>query len=734
MHLNRKSKKGAALATLAIALGASQIGSAGAPYASSPFGSGHTLAAYGKLPVAFVPNAGQEPGGIRYVARGAGYSFAFTAKSVRVSLAKGRAVQSLSLDFVGANPRVRVSARERLGGMANYFVGSDRSRWHAGLATYREIVYRNLWPGIDMRWRGANGTLKYEFLVRPGASARAIRLAYRGVRLLSLGPSGNLLVATSRGVLEDSAPLAYQRIEGRRVLVSSRFALGRNGKAYGFVLGGHDADRPLVIDPGLRYSSFLGGAGSDTGFAIAVDDHGSAYVAGFTGSVNFPTTPGAFQAANAGDFDGFVTKLNRSGSGLVYSTYLGGTNDDLAIGIAVDERGSAYVSGLTQSGNFPTTPGAFQTSDPDPAPVPDVCNEDGFVAKLNRTGSALVYSTYHGGVGEDSANIVAVDESGNAVLAGSGDTSSFPTTPGSFQPVDPTPGPCDPEDPRPADNTGIVSKLNRSGSALVFATYLGGTSGFVNVNGMTIDEQGNVYLTGPADDDFPTTPGAFQSTDPTPGTDAFVTKLNASGSALGYSTYLGGAADESDEGGLGIGVDDHGSAYVAGRTGSPVFPITPGAYDTTFNGVDDGFVTKLNRAGSALVYSTYLGGSDTDEPHFSVAIDEDGRAWVEGTTASTDFPTTPGAVQPVYGGGVLAGFVTRLNPSGSALDYSTYLGGLGRDIANCLALDEEGMAYVTGSTRSSTFPTTPGAFDTTHNGSSDAFVTKLELQNEGSQP
>jgi hypothetical protein len=181
-------------------------------------------------------------------------------------------------------------------------------------------------------------------------------------------------------------------------------------------------------------------------------------------------------------------------------------------------------------------------------------------------------------------------------------------------------------------------------------------------------------------------------------------------------------------------VDDHGSAYVAGRTGSPVFPITPGAYDTTFNGVDDGFVTKLNRAGSALVYSTYLGGSDTDEPPFSVAIDEDGRAWVEGTTASTDFPTTPGAVQPVYGGGVLDGFVTRLNRSGSALDYSTYLGGLGRDIANCLALDEEGMAYVTGSTRSSTFPTTPGAFDTTHNGSSDAFVTKLELQNEGSQP
>jgi hypothetical protein len=370
MHLNRKGNTGAALfATLVIGLAVSQIGSAGAPYGATPFGSEHSRAAYGRLPVTFVPNVGQEPGGVRYAARGAGYSFAFTAKGVRISLAKGRVAQSLSLEFVGANPRVRVHARERLGGTANYFAGSDRSKWHAGLATYREIVYRNLWPGIDMLWRGAKGTLKYEFLVRPGASAREIRLAYRGARRLSLGPSGNLLVATSRGVLEDSRPLAYQEIEGRRVLVSSRFALGRNGQ-YGFVLGGHDADRSLVIDPGLRYSSFLGGAGSDTGFAIAVDDHGSAYVAGFTGSVDFPTTPGAFQTANAGDFDAFVTKLNRSGSALAYSTYLGGENDDLALGIAVDERGSAYVAGLTQSGNFPTTPGAFQSSVPVPGAVP----------------------------------------------------------------------------------------------------------------------------------------------------------------------------------------------------------------------------------------------------------------------------------------------------------------------------------------------------------------------------
>jgi hypothetical protein len=722
-------RMGMAFAALAIVLAGSQIGATRAPSAPLPAGSKNLVAAYGQLPVSFVPNVGQAPSGIRYTARGAGYSFAFTANRVLFSFAKARATQTFALDFLGANPRVRVQARERLGGTVNYFVGSDPLKWHTGLATYREVVYPNLWPGIDMVWRGARGRLEYEFLVRPGARAKDIRLAYRGATHLSLSPAGDLLAATRLGVLTDSRPISYQDIEGKRVSVQSRYTMESDGNGtFGFALGqGYDARYPIVIDPSLRYSTFLGGTGSDSGFSIAVDEGGNAYVAGFTGSTNLPTTAGAFQPTSAGDLDAFVTKLNRSGSALVYSTYLGGTDFDLALGITVDEGGNAYVVGLTQSGNFPTTLGAFQPTDPDPSAVADVCNEDGFVIKLNRSGSALVYSTYLGGIGEDSVNLVAVDEDRNAVLAGSGDTSNFPTTPGSFQPTDPTPGPCDPDDPRPADNTGIVSKLNRSGSALVFGTYLGGTNGFVNVNGMTIDKQANVYLTGPADGDYPTTPGAFQVADPAVGTDAYVTELRASGSALGYSTYLGGGADSSDEGGLGIGVDEHGFAYVAGRTGSPFFPTTPGAYDTTFNGIDDGFVTKLNRSGSALVYSTYLGGGGSEEPHFSVAIDEHGRAYVEGTTDSTDFPTTPGAVQTLYGGGSLDGFVSRLNRSGSALDYSTYLGGIGRDIANSVALDDEDAAYVTGSTRSSNFPTTLGAFDTTHNGSADAFVTKLEL-------
>ena len=703
------------------ALGLSQIGTTHTRSAASPAVPKQVVSRYGNVPASFVRNAGQAPRAIRYTARGAGYSFAFTTDRALLSLTKGSRTQSLALALVGANPQ-SVLARERLSGTVNYFVGSDRSKWRSGLATYRELVYRNAWPGIDMVWRGAPGALKYEFVVRPGASVRDIRLAYRGATRVSVRRDGALRIATRLGTLTDGRPLAYQRVKGRQVSVTSRYALGTT---YGFAVGKYDAGKALVIDPGLEYSTFLGGSGSDTGFSIAVDDHRNAYVAGFTVSASFPTTPGAVQPATGGSFDAFVTKLSRSGSELVYSTYLGGTNDDLGIDVAVDERGSAYLVGVTQSGNFPTTPGAFQLTDPDPSAVPDVCNEDGFVAKLNPSGSALVYSTYLGGTGEDSSNMVAVDEDGNAVVAGSGDTSTFPTTPDSFQPTDPTPGGCDPADPRPANNTGIVSKLNRSGSALVFGTYLGGTSGFVSVNSMTIDEEANVYMTGPADDDYPTTPGAFQETDPAPGTDAFVTKMSASGASLAYSTYLGGGADTSDEGGLGIGVDEDGLAYVSGRTGSPSFPTTPGAYDATLSGPDDAFVTKLNRSGSALVYSTYLGGSGFEEPHFSVAIDEDGRAYVEGTTASADFPTTPGALQPAYGGGSLDGFVTVVNRSGSALDYSTFLGGIGRDIANSVAIDEDGGAYVTGSTRSANFPTTSRAFDTTQNGSADAFVSKL---------
>jgi hypothetical protein len=332
------------------------------------------LDAYGKLPLSFVPNEGQTDKAVRYYAQGAGYGFFFTHEGARLSFAnsEGRG-HALALDFLGAEPDATLEARQRLSGKVNYLVGNDQANWHQGLPTHGELLYGGLWPGIDMAVRGEGGKLKYEFHLKPGSSVDDVRLGYRGAEGLKVGAGGELLVQTSLGVLKDAAPVSYQRIGGERVPVESRYRLTGDG-GYGFAVGSYDPRYPLVIDPGLDYSTFLGGTGFDQGFAIAVRDS-SAYVTGDTDSSNFRTTQGAFDRTFNGTEDAFVTKLNASGSALVYSTFLGGTNQDNGRGIAVDGSGRAYVTGFTDSSDFPTTQGAFDTTFNGTA-------DDAFVTKL----------------------------------------------------------------------------------------------------------------------------------------------------------------------------------------------------------------------------------------------------------------------------------------------------------------------------------------------------------------
>jgi hypothetical protein len=697
------------------------------------------LASYARMPLSFVPNAGQTDSKVRYYVQGAGYGFYFTPQAAVLALTKGAEGKeqgaALHLRFAGANSTPRIEGIQAGSGTVNYAVGRDPADWRTALPTYRGVAYRDLWPGIDMVFRGENGKLKYEFRLEPGADPSKIRLAYAGAESLAVSNAGSLLIDTPLGVLTDARPRTYQRIGGRRVPVESRYLLNPSAgtkQDYAFSLGAFDQRQPLVIDPGLAYSTFLGGTGSDTAFSNVVDDDGNVYVAGFTTSLDFPTTPGAFNVSSNGAFDGFVTKLNDEGSALVYSTYLGGSEFDFIQDIDVDERGNAYVVGFTDSSDYPTTPGAFQEADPGPGPSLE--GDDGFVTKLNRRGSGLAYSTYLGGAGEDTANGIRVDEEGYAYVGSSGETSSFPTTPGAFQESDPGPG--DVQD-------AILSKLNPRGSALVFATYLGSTQCDI-LNTMTVDEDGHIFAAGATgSSDFPTTPGAFQPTEPGAGPgppqpdgcdrdDGWVAKLNRSGSDLVFSTYIGGSGDE--EGVIGIGVDDDGSAFVGGRTDSALdFPTTPAAYDTTYNGgFNDVFVTKFRRSGSALVYSTFLGGSGTEDgSRFNVALDEDGRASLTGLTDSVDFPTTPDAFQPAKSGG-LDGYVTTLNRSGDALVYSTFLGGSGTEIGQGISVDEDGALYVSGRTGSANFPITAGAYDTTFNGGGrDAFVTKFDPTDNG---
>jgi hypothetical protein len=674
-------------------------------------------AAYANLPLSFIPNAGQLDTRVRYLAQSGAGSFYFTTREAVFSLATKTRGLVLRLGFLGANPRPAITSQAARSGTVNYFIGNDPARWHTNLPTYGEVVYRDLWPGIDLLFRSDSGQLTYEFSVKPGARVKDIRLAYRGAKKLSVEKNGNLMIHTSLGNISDTRPTTYQWIDGNRVEVPSRFALDHRSKTtYGFSVGAYDRRQPLVVDPGLVYSTFLGGSMDDAGNGIAVDSAGQAYVTGFTYSSDFPTTAGAFDRTYNGGSgwpfgggDTFVTKLNSSGSALVYSTYLGGSGDEpiWASSIALDSAGNAYLAGTTDSPNFPITPGAFQSTHKGV--------QDAYVVKLNRYGN-LAYSTLLGGSGQDGAyysSAIAVDSSGHAYVSGFTDSLDFPTTSGAFQTT--FQGPF---------YDAFVTKLNSSGTGLVYSTYLGGTSDD-DATGIAVDAAGRAYVTGyTSSADFPTTPGAVQTM--IGGSyDAFVTKLNSSGTGLVYSTFLGGTTD--DYGGS-IAVDCSGKAYVTGYTSAVDFPTTPGAYRTANAGSYDIFVAKLNSTGSALVYSTYLGGS-LDDFSVAIAIDSAGQAHVTGDTNSPDFPTTPGGFQPTNNGSYDA-FVTKLNSAGSALIYSTYLGGMLDDIGVGIAVNRAGKVYVSGYTNSLNFPTTPGAWDMTYNGGTyygDAFVTKLDV-------
>jgi hypothetical protein len=658
----------------------------------------------------------------------------------------------LRMKLVGANPNPKIVGVDELPGKSNYFIGNDPKKWRTNVPNYAKVKYANVYPGVDLVYYGNQGQLEYDLVVRPGADPNSIQLAIASFEQegrqsaivnrkspitegqsaidnrkssirapLHVNATGDLVVGTDGGELIFHKPVVYQPQESRQWSVVSRqlhsttdkgqrtkdggkdYVDGRyvvrNDQSVAFQVVSYDPAKPLVIDPVLAYSTYLGGNGSDVGLSITVDASGNAYVLGYTNSSNFPTTPGAFQTTPG---DGFVSKLNAAGSALVYSTYLGGSSFGSVAsttGIVLDAAGNAYVIGGAGT-DFPTTPGAFQTT----------CGGevDAFVSKLNAAGSALLYSTCLGGSGDDFASGVAIDSSGNAYVTGYTYSSDFPTTPGAFQ-ITFGGGLAD----------AFVSKLNAAGSALAYSTYLGGID-FDQGVGVAVDASGNAYVAGETfSSDFPTTPGAFQKTAPGNG-DAFVSKLNAAGSALLSSTYLGGSGID---GGASIAIDSSGNAYVTGWTASSNFPTTSGAFQTIYGGGQDAFVTKLNAGGSALLYSAYLGGSDIDFGS-GIAVDTLGNAYVTGHTLSSNFPTTAGAFQTTYGGGEDA-FVSKLNAAGSALVYSTYLGGSGGDGGSGIAVDAFGNAYVTGGTASSNFPTTPGAFQTRGSSFGDAFAAKI---------
>ena len=678
--------------------------------------------AYGKLPLSFEVNRGQTDPKVKFLSRGPRHTLFLTSSEAVLVFMKpetlgkdekqaarprmnssGKATgTALRMIFLGASSDTRVTGQAEQTGKANYFIGNDPAKWRTNVPTYASVHYRDVYPSIDLVYYGNQQQFEYDFVVRPGADPSLIALGIQGADRLEVDARGDLVLHTPAGILRQRKPLIYQEVDGLRREIAGGYVLEAPDRV-AFRVAAYDRSRPLVIDPVLFYSTYLGGTGTDHGATIAVDTVGNAYVAGFTNSINFPSTPGAFDSNyGGGPLDVFVTKLNPTGSGLVYSTYLGGSgSDDVTTGgqIVVDAAGNVYVAGNTSSLDFPTTPGAFQTT---PASAGDA-----FATKLDPSGSALIYSTYLGGSSDDGAVSIAVDAAGSAYVVGGTQSNNFPTTAGAFQTT------------RVDFQEGYVAKLNPAGSGLVYSTFLRGTNG---INDIAVDLTGSAYVTGETGlTNLPTTLGAFQPTSGG-GADSFAAKLNPAGSALVYATYLGGSGRD---GGDGIAVDAFGNAFVTGHTQSSNFPTTVGAFQASNAGGSDAYVTKLNPLGTGLVYSTHLGGSAIDAAT-AIAIDALGNVYVTGYTQSANFPIVPGAFQTTNAGGFDA-FVTKLNPIGSGLVYSTYLGGSGDEQGRGIAVDAlpNPNTYVVGFTQSTNFPTTPGAFDTTFNGVNDAFVAKI---------
>jgi hypothetical protein len=616
---------------------------------------------YGKLPLAFEANQGQAGSQVKFLSRGAGYSLFFTPTeavlalqpsdpspagsrqaitshqpSVKWAHASGASQHSavgnqslktavLRMKLVGANAKAKVIGQNELPGKSNYFIGNDPQKWHTNVPQYAKVRYENVYPSVDLVYYGHQRELEYDFVLRPGANPRAIRLRITGAKRLR-PERGELVLISAAGDIRLRSPHIYQESNGVRQEVGGRYVItSKNG--VGFRVGAYDRRRTLVIDPVLAYSTYLAGSAHDGGAGIAVDSAGNAYVVG--------TTEILFRHKDA-----FVNKVNSDGSALLYSTYLGGGLFDFGDSIAVDSAGNAYVCGFTDSTDFPTANALQPTLNG---------GFDAFVTKINTNGSALVYSTYLGGSNNNNyGNGIAVDSAGNAYVAGLTGSAEFPTK-NAIQPV------------------------------------YGG-------NG-----------------------------------DAFVTKINANGSALVYSTYLGGSHTDSYYGvsRASVAVDSAGNAYVSGSTQSTDFP-TANAIQPSFAGRQDAFVTKFNSDGSALLYSTYLGRGGY-EIGAAIAVDTAGNAYVTGTTFSTDFPTV-NPIQSGIGGGGDA-FVTEFNPQGNALVYSTYLGGPHNDYGSAITVDAAGSAYLTG-TASTGFPETPVAFERTpiRYKQTDAFVAKIVQQ------
>jgi uncharacterized protein (TIGR03437 family) len=684
----------------------------------------------------FEANAGQVDARFPFVARGGGMSL-FFADGGEVSIDAGAVITA---GVIGGNARAIAEAEEPLSGRINYFLGNDPSKWVRDVPTFGRVRYRGVYPGIDLVYYGSQGRLEHDFVVAPGADPRRIRMRLSGVDSMDVDASGDALLHVGTRSITWKKPLLYQSVAGLRRRVEGRYRV--EGKSeLGFEVGVYDPDRPLIIDPVVIYSTYIGRGGNETASRLAVDNNGNVYMTGVSTENSYPTTPGTSAltpSLSRGNI--IVTKLNANATELVYSTIFGGSGIDLGLGIALDSQGAVYITGATASEDFPTTAGVVQRTYG--KPLGEFANTpalgDCFITRLNSAGNAISFSTYLGGTLLDACSSIALDASGNIYVTGGTNSANFPSTEGSFQrsfrggrgtfPV-----------LKSAD--AFVAKLNGNASQLLYATFIGG-NGEEAGTAIAVDAEGNAYVTGATNSSFgfPLSSNAAQTRyagsggNVTVGVgDAFLIKLDAAGANLVYGTLLGGARDDVA---YGLAVDKQGAAYITGSTLSQDFPVTAVARQGNYRGqsvtanwyAGDAFAAKLNPAGTAWEYSTYLGGT-ADDRGTAIIVADDGSAWVLGHTLSNDFWVTEDATQRRYAGdrqtefyGTGDVFLTHLAPSGGTLLFSTYLGGQGNDWALGLAADARGNVYIAGGTSSLDFPTTPGVYQRAYGTAQSLFL------------
>lgn len=596
-----------------------------------------------------------------------------------------------------ANPNTSIEPAEPSDARINLFLGA-RDGWRREIPTYQALLYRDLYLGIDLKYRGQGDGIKSEFIIQPGADPAQIRMQYDDAERISIDRDGNLIVRAQGSDWRDKSPEIFQQSGGTKVAVNGRYRL-LDSKTVGFQIDSFDPALPLVIDPLVTFSTYLGGTGESAITGVAIDSVGNLYATGWTEALDFPIA-GAFQGANRGGVDAFVVKLNPSGSALLYATYIGGRGDDRGAGIAVDAAGEAYVTGSTASTNFPLV-SSFRPSLGG--------GQDAFVLKLNASGSSLLFSTYFGGGNVDSGTAIALDGFANAYVCGDTLSTDFPL----HNAVQPALG---------GGADAFLAKLTSAGS-LTFATYFGG-SGDEHCGGVTADSNGNAYIAGGTySANFPTAVPIQASNGG--GQDAFVAKIDASGMRVVYSTYLGGPPGASPPGMFeqanAIAVDAAGAAYVTGVTNSGGFPVTHGSLRNAYNGTQDAFAVKINPVGSALTYGTYLGGSGLNWAS-AVTCDANGNAFIAGYTSSVDFPT----VDPIQAalGGYFDAFASGLDTKGDALLFSTYYGGSGAESVSALATDSAGSVFFGGGTNSVDFPA-QNALQSHNSGGSTGWLARL---------